>query len=140
MLRRPPRSTRTDTLFHYTTLFRSGDTNDRVFDVSYRSAFEDAGYEVEVIPNQGKGAASARIEEARKLFPRCRFDEAKTDAGRKALGWYHEKKDDKRGIGLGPNHDWASHSADSFCLMCLAYEEPMRSEENTSELQSLMRI
>src|SRR3546814_17700198 len=62
------------------------------------------------------------------LVPRCRFDEAKTDAGRKALGWYHEKKDDKRGIGLGPNHDWASHSADSFCLMCLAYEEPMASK------------
>src|SRR3546814_8282191 len=41
-----------------------GDTNDRVFDVSYRSAFEDAGYEVEVIPNQGKGAASARLEES----------------------------------------------------------------------------
>src|SRR3546814_5471057 len=27
MLRRPPRSTRTDTLFPYTTLFRSADTN-----------------------------------------------------------------------------------------------------------------
>src|SRR3546814_18882513 len=26
MIRRPPRSTRTDTLFPYTTLFRSGDT------------------------------------------------------------------------------------------------------------------
>src|SRR3546814_13076678 len=101
MIRRTPRYTRTDTPFPYTTLFRF---------------------------NQGKGAASARIEEARKLFPRCRFDEAKTDAGRKALGWYHEKKDDKRGIGLGPNHDWASHSADSFCLMCLAYEEPMASK------------
>jgi phage terminase large subunit len=101
-----------------------GDTNDRVFDVSYRSAFEDAGYSVEVVPNQGKGAASARIEEARKLFPRVRFDETKTDAGRKALGWYHEKKDEKRGIGLGPEHDWASHSADAFGLMCVAYEEP----------------
>lgn len=101
-----------------------GDTNDRVFDVSYRSAFEAAGYEVEVIPNQGKGAAAARIEEGRKLFPRMRFDENKTEAGRKALGWYHEKKDEKRGIGLGPNHDWASHSADAFGLMCVAYEEP----------------
>lgn len=101
-----------------------GETNDRVFDVSYRSAFEDAGYEVEVVPNQGKGAASARIEEGRKLFPRMRFDEVKTDAGRKALGWYHEKKDDKRGIGLGPNHDWASHSADAFGTGCVVYEEP----------------
>src|SRR3546814_6400094 len=29
MIRRPPRSTRTDTLFPYTTLFRSGAANDR---------------------------------------------------------------------------------------------------------------
>lgn len=101
-----------------------GDTQDRVFDVSYRTAFEGAGYAVEVIPNQGKGAAAARIEEVRKLFARIRFDETKTEAGRKALGWYHEKRDEKRNIGLGPNHDWASHSADAFGLMCVAYEEP----------------
>ena len=37
-----------------------GDTKDRVFDVSYRTAFEAAGYTVEVIPNQGKGAAMQR--------------------------------------------------------------------------------
>src|SRR3546814_2904427 len=29
MIRRPPRSTRTDTLFPYSTLFRSADRNDR---------------------------------------------------------------------------------------------------------------
>src|SRR3546814_19048620 len=29
MIRRPPRSTRTDTLFPYTTLFRSTETNER---------------------------------------------------------------------------------------------------------------
>ena len=101
-----------------------GDTQDRVFDVSYRTAFEAAGYSVEVIPNQGKGAAAARIEEVRKLFPRIRFDETKTNAGRKALGWYHEKRDEKRNIGLGPEHDWASHSADAFGAMAVAYEEP----------------
>lgn len=106
-----------------------GDTNDRVFDVSYRSAFEKAGYEVEVIPNQGKGAASARIDRSRELFPRMRFDEVKTEAGRKALGWYHEKKDEKRGIGLGPDHDWASHSADAFGLGSIAYEEPRKAQK-----------
>src|SRR3546814_8784646 len=37
MIRRPPRSTRTDTLFPYTTLFRS-----RVFDNSYRHSSEIA--------------------------------------------------------------------------------------------------
>src|SRR3546814_9283991 len=31
MIRRPPRSTRTDTLFPYTTLFRSRDPNDQPF-------------------------------------------------------------------------------------------------------------
>ena len=101
-----------------------GDTQDRVFDVSYRTAFEGAGYAVEVIPNQGKGAAMLRVEAARRLFSRMRFDESRTEAGRKALGWYHEKKDEKRGIGLGPNHDWASHSADAFGAGCIAYEEP----------------
>lgn len=101
-----------------------GDQQDKVIDTSYRKAFEEAGYTVTVIPNQGKGAAMQRVERGRKLFPRMRFDGAKTDAGRKALGWYHEKRDDNRDIGLGPNHDWASHSADAFGAGCVAYEEP----------------
>jgi len=101
-----------------------GDSNDKVYDVSYRSALEEAGYEVTVVPNQGKGAAAARIEAGRRLFPSLWFNEATTQAGLDALGWYHEKKDEKRQIGLGPNHDWASHGADSFGLMCVVYEEP----------------
>jgi phage terminase large subunit len=101
-----------------------GDKQDSVFDTSYRKAFEDAGYPVEVVPNQGKGAAMQRVEKARELFPRMRFDKAKCAAGLEALGWYHEKKDENRNIGLGPEHDWASHSADAFGLGCVAYEEP----------------
>lgn len=101
-----------------------GATMDRVMDVSYEASFRDAGYTVHVIPNQGKGAAMARIEEGRRLFPRMRFDEAKTRAGVDALVAYHEKRDEKRAIGLGPNHDWASHSADAFGAGCVAYEEP----------------
>lgn len=101
-----------------------GDTNDRIHDVSYASFFRQAGYRVTVIPNQGKGAAKMRIEAARRLFPAIWFNETTTEGGRDALGWYHEKKDDERGIGLGPDHDWASHSADAFGLMCVAYEEP----------------
>lgn len=100
-----------------------GATQDKVFDVSYESALKAAGYEVTVIPNQGKGAAKQRIEAARRLFPSIWFDEAKTEPGRAALGWYHERRDEERGIGLGPEHDWASHAADSFGLMCVSYEE-----------------
>lgn len=101
-----------------------GDTNDRVHDVSYASAFRDAGYKVTVIPNQGKGAAAKRIEEGRRLFPQMWFNADTTEAGREALGWYHEKRDEVRNVGLGPEHDWASHGADGFGLMCVAYESP----------------
>lgn len=101
-----------------------GDTNDRVHDVSYRSALEDAGFDVEVIPNQGAGAAKMRIEAGRRLFPRIRFNADTTEPGRDALGWYHERKDETRNIGLGPLHDWSSHGADAFGLMCVVYEQP----------------
>jgi phage terminase large subunit len=101
-----------------------GSSQDKVHDVSYESALRDAGYSVTVIPNQGKGAAKARIEEARRLFPSMRFNAETTEAGRAALGWYHEKRDAERGIGLGPEHDWSSHGADAFGLMCVAHEVP----------------
>lgn len=101
-----------------------GATNDKVHDVSYESALRDAQFEVQVVPNQGKGAAAMRVEAGRRLFPSIWFNEDTTEGGREALGAYHEKKDDKRGIGLGPNHDWSSHDADSFGLMCVVYEEP----------------
>jgi phage terminase large subunit len=102
-----------------------GDTQDRVFDVSYASALRQAGYKVTVVPNQGKGAAKARIEAGRRLFPAMWFNESTTEPGRDALGWYHEKRDVDRNIGLGPEHDWSSHGSDAFGLMCVAYEEPM---------------
>src|SRR3546814_10637642 len=88
MIRRPPRSTRTDTLFPYTTLFRS----DR------EVCFE--GAQVAVVD-----ADQARIE------PRQRAVE----------------------FGLVMNLDEHVHAA-------LDGRGLDRSEEHTSELQSLMRI
>jgi phage terminase large subunit len=64
-----------------------------------------------------------RVDAGRRLFPRMRFNEATTEGGRDALGWYHEKIDEQRNIGLGPEHDWSSHAADAFGLMCIVYEE-----------------
>jgi phage terminase large subunit len=106
-----------------------GETGDRVYAVSYESFFKQAGYRVTVIPNQGRGAAGARIEEARRLFPQMWFNESTTTAGLEALGWYHEKKDENRNIGLGPEHDWSSHSADAFGLMCVAHKPPTMQRE-----------
>ena len=92
----------------------------------YEDHLRDAGFEVVVVPNQGRGAAAMRIEAVRRIFPRVWFNEATTEAGRDALGYYHERRDEQRNIGLGPEHDWSSHAADAFGLMAIACEEPAR--------------
>ena len=65
-----------------------------------------------------------RVEAARRRLPICRFNKDTTEAGRDALANYHEKWDDDRDIGLGPDHDWSSHAADAFGMMCQTYEPP----------------
>lgn len=100
-----------------------GNAHDKVYDVSYASALRELEYSVSVVPNQGRGAAMARVEAGRRLFPRIWFNEATTEGGLAALGWYHEKRDERRIIGLGPEHDWASNGADAFGLMCVAHED-----------------
>ncbi len=85
------------------------------------------------------GVGIARINAARRIFPSVWMHaEAKSEAtdagefepttadGLEALGWYHEKWDEARDIGLGPEHDWASHGADSFGLMAIVAEDAMR--------------
>jgi len=108
-----------------------GATHDKVHQVSYESALREALFPVTVVPNQGAGAAAARIEAARRLFPSIWFNEATTEGGLAALGWYHERRDESRNIGLGPEHDWASHGADAFGLMCVAYKPPVASRKIT---------
>ena len=119
-----------------------GATNDRVYAVSYESALRDAGFSVEVIPNQGKGAASKRIEAARRIFPACWFNKSNVEeAGLLALGYYHEKIDEERNVGLGPEHDWSSHCADAFGLMAVAYEKQLREQQRRpEEIQLVKRV
>lgn len=109
-----------------------GEANDKVYNVSYESAIHDAGYNVTVVPNQGRGAAKARIEAARRYFPSIWFNESTTQGGLDALGWYHEKKDEARDIGLGPDHDWSSHAADSFGLLCVIAEQIFGESNNVN--------
>ena len=106
-----------------------GDQKDKVYDTSYAKALRELGYAVTVIPNQGRGAAKARIEAMRRHFPAMWFNEATCQGGLDALGWYHEKKDDEREIGLGPEHDWASHGADAAGLMAVCADK-VRAETN----------
>lgn len=105
-----------------------GATHDKVFAVSYESAFQAAEYSVTVVPNQGRGAAISRINAARRMFPSVWMrDDETIEPGLEALGWYHEKWDEERDVGLGPEHDWASHGADAYGLMAVVWEDHSRS-------------
>ena len=98
----------------------------------YADHVADAGFSVLTIPNQGTGAAMQRVEAVRRIFSRCWFNEASTTPGLEALANYHEKKDEAREVGMGPDHDWSSHCADAFGLMACTYIEPEDEEESQS--------
>jgi len=88
----------------------------------YIDHWVEAGFEcASPIKNSGAGAAMMRIEAARRVFPRCWFNETTTEAGRDALGYYHERRDPNRNVGLGPEHDWSSNCCDSFGYMAISY-------------------
>lgn len=109
-----------------------GANHDKVQQVTYESALKDAGFRVTVVANQGAGAAAQRIEAVRRFLPRMYFHEQTTEPGLKALAWYHEKWDEKRNVGLGPNHDWSSHAADAIGLMAITYTEPQPAPRATA--------
>lgn len=101
-----------------------GAHHDQVTATRFEDHIRSAGFEVQTVANQGKAAAMKRVEAGRRVFPSIWFNEETCKAGIEALGWYHEKRDDERNVGLGPEHDWASHGADAFGLMAISYEMP----------------
>src|SRR3546814_10276380 len=104
MIRRPPRSTRTDTLFPYTTRFRSG-----------------AGSATDV-------AARLMTDKLQAKWGQPVIVENKPGAdGLLAINAFLQANDD---------HVLLYSSSASF----MAHPYTLRSEEHTSELQSLMRI
>jgi phage terminase large subunit len=63
----------------------------------YIDHWREAGFECETpIKNTGAGAAMMRVEAARRILPRCWFNEKTTEA----LGYYHERKDENRNVGV----------------------------------------
>src|SRR3546814_6651981 len=110
MIRRPPRSTRTDTLFPYTTLFRSG-------------------WRAQCLVADFPGAQRRRLDDprGRRLLLGRRGDGIDRLQGFEGNA---EESDRDREDGRGERR--ASGAA--------AQGDALRSEEHTSELQSLMRI
>src|SRR3546814_3825942 len=128
MIRRPPRSTRTDTLFPYTTLFRSRNA------VSFRPPLQtthvknavlvqDRGHIGfgNVISEAGILEDHAGVHGRGKLFPPC--DNSVGEGFDRFLG---------QPIGLTGNQRAAADGTDDLTRNQIG--------EHTSELQSLMRI
>src|SRR3546814_4002119 len=105
MIRRPPRSTRTDTLFPYTTRFRSAVALSSCITFSDQKLSSKGGSDLET--DRGRFAAA---------------DAQGGDAAAAALRAQRVDQGD-----------------DDSCTGCTD-RMPERSEEHTSELQSLMRI
>src|SRR3546814_1611939 len=140
MIRRPPRSTRTDTLFPYTTLFRS---------VRHRRG--GAG----VVPGTSGAAwiATTRVTPRRARPPsthRLQKEERQMELGMIGLGKMGANMAQRlvRGghgvAGFDPKPEARSLVEGFGAKSAASLEElvgklPARSEEHTSELQSLMR-
>src|SRR3546814_9666093 len=107
MIRRPPRSTRTDTLFPYTTLFRSPTRDEQR---------HDEGFDMTTISSETLHASCVAIGGRAVLI------EGPSGSGKSDLAL--------RLIDRG-----AKLVADDYTILTRE-----RSEEHTSELQSLMRI
>src|SRR3546814_9054933 len=117
MIRRPPRSTRTDTLFPYTTLFRS---RRQVADISFQRFRVEIGIDEDETAPQGDlrfWKAKCLVGDSRKFFPGGNPAQPPIQTPRKAM---------KRAFKMG--------------YLTWAVAQRTRPEEPTSEIQSLMCI
>src|SRR3546814_9912419 len=103
----PPRSTRTDTLFPYTTLFRSRPGTGACRDVRSRNRHN--------ANDQACRALSGDGRQERRVWP------------------------DQRQVPTTARSPGATGRRAAPTVPAVAATEPARSEENTPELQSLMR-
>lgn len=69
------------------------------------------------------------ISAVRMLLPRCYIDAKKCALGLDAIRQYRDKRDEKRGISMGPLHDWTSHAADALRYMAVSIQEQSPSAE-----------
>ena len=102
---------------------------DNPVSMSYQTQLMGAGFKTRVVTNQGPAAAQQRIDAARRLFSRIAFHEDNCRAGLRTLAHYHEEIHEVTRAHMGPDHDWSSHGADAFGLLCIDYRAPSTSLE-----------
>lgn len=81
----------------------------------------ELGRQPRIVPQHKLGDG---INAVRLVLPRCHFDSGRCRLGVEALKQYRAEYDEKlRTFKDNPRHDWASHSADAFRYLCLAWRE-----------------
>src|SRR3546814_9413480 len=132
MIRRPPRSTRTDTLFPYTTLFRS--------------KFGDHAFEPRALLHRHPVAHADDLGERDRLLGR-QIPVEHADQRLRHLGDdgnAARRSDRDPDLAVGSVDDGRRHRAArplaAFDAVADRLAVHLRSEAHTSELQSLMRI
>src|SRR3546814_2716158 len=128
MSRRPPISTRTDTLFPYTTLFRSAGATERL--AGAHVAVERGGERRALPVTHVVGLVAAGDEDA---VGRLERGEHRRVAGGLAVA-------EDEGLRRGDAADLRVELVLRLGRARSAQHHDVRSEEHTSELQSLMRI
>lgn len=85
---------------------------------------------LEVVPDIGLDDG---IQAARNILNRCWFDKIKCEKGLDGLTSYHKEWDEKNQVYKShPEHDWSSHSADSFRYFAVAYQDIIIKTQQTS--------
>ena len=80
--------------------------------------FRSAGYVAHPLPVT---SVSHRINAARTVIKLCRFNESACHKGLQALReWQYKYDEERRTFSKDPDHNWASHGADSFSYGALA--------------------
>src|SRR3546814_4016906 len=138
MIRRPPRSTRTDTLLPYTTLFRSKKVELYFGDIPPGPPLEHQGPWIAKMKGVKRVTIQDRVPQARlyavwNIPGFCDPDANQLSLAAAVLGNGKNSRLYKRLV-------YQDQSATSVDVGIGPFEIGSRSEEHTSELQSLMRI
>lgn len=93
-----------------------------------KETMEKYGFNVEVIP---ASSIVEGINTAKQTFSKVYIDKNKCEGLISALSNYHRKEDTKNLVySKEPAHDWSSHGADTFRLMCVSYNEKLNRDLN----------
>src|SRR3546814_3485123 len=132
MIRPPPRSTRTYTLFPYTTLFRSHQDDAEIGAVQPEAVEDPRDVDIDGKVREGLRQEKGKQDQAARGQAEPRERIARGNGHRQAQ--HHRARGNRDAVGErfhGPA-SWREDAAPEA--------EAIRSEEHTSELQSLMRI